>query len=751
MDESRLEKLPGIAGFSGSSPERSGRFDLYLDESGTFTETEPGSPAAALGPSQLVGLLVPKGALTPASARAALSSACDAAGLPLGEEVHGMSVPRGAPFDAIVSRLAEIAEENRWQPVRLVNREAVGYGDRATNYVNLVAELVLRIFEEVGRGNAGRISIHLVCASVKLGRNPDDTPRFLEKEEYLRRLRESVAFTAVRRGDAVSAPSWNVEDVTIRSGRKRRELQLCDILSNASYDEYRKCGPAAEHALRAAFGRFDLSLVRHDLCRRIDELIEQYSPATALITIAERMSEEDGGGAAREPLEERLATVLRQVASMSTASRDAHLLQVVAWTQQLIVAQRAGDAGYRFAKWFLAILESIVREMLPEEQRPSLDWFAFAMHRLALAASNRRGALADARSESAAIDRLLPKLASQWEHADEMMDGMVTQAAHYVESFHFFLAVDRMRAVDSFYESMSGLFAAALPGVFPGRVRSLVRGKALGTLVQAEMFASLREPGRLSEARIASDRAIAEFPSPSDRKRQFLYRTQLETASGDHAGALAFLSRSLGLPDDASHGDVASAIRRLDVPDQGFPLLHWLRLGSSALLSRDAASAKPFLEALSDSRLIRSPWISGGAPMEYPAHGVRRQAAVLLAAQGLSGDAVTLLRGLARLGHVEEARMGPSLVQMAAFVEVAGLSWTSDPAMSRMLLDSPEPSLPGVLQTMEALEKNRPDEFGIVRHVLASWPDAISSALSETPPKPETGRILFSLGRPIGR
>jgi hypothetical protein len=463
------------------------------------------------------------------------------------------------------------------------------------------------------------------------------------------------------------------------------------------------------------------------------------------------MTREDGGGELRTALEDRLTTLLRRLGAMPSPTRDVRLLQVATWTQQQVESRRRGNEGYRYARWFQAVVAELLRETLPEAERPTVDWFDFSLHRLALSAANQRGALADARAESEAMERLIPRLAGHWERADLIMEGLVTQALHYIDSFHFHLAADRMRAVDAFYDRMSSLLSSALPGVFPPRVRSGVRVRALGTLMQAEMYLCLNAPDRLGDARTISDRAIDESPSPAERERQFRFRCQLETYAGQFAEGRRFLARNLGLADDAGHREIAGAIRPDESVRASFSLLHWLRLGTAAFLAGETAESGPFLSALSESRLLLSPWVVENGPMDYPAHGIRRQTAVLLAAQGYKGDALSTLGKLARLGHLESGHMGGALVHLAAAMEVAGLLWDEDAAKARLLLDSEEESRPGVRQILDRLSHRFPREYEIVRHVVGSWPAEIGRVLEDGRAAGAARRELLALARPIPR
>jgi hypothetical protein len=88
-------------------------FDLFLDESGTFTETstDPAEQAASLRQprrfaSQFAGLLAPRGDLTAGKARDVLNQALKAASLPASKQVHAHELLRHA-YDAVVREAVE--------------------------------------------------------------------------------------------------------------------------------------------------------------------------------------------------------------------------------------------------------------------------------------------------------------------------------------------------------------------------------------------------------------------------------------------------------------------------------------------------------------------------------------------------------------------------------------------------------------------------------------------------------------------
>ncbi len=110
------------------------RFELFLDESGTFTETAPGARGDA---SQLVGILAPAGVLSVPIAEKLLRRALSTGGIELGVEMHttdlgahsGLSVAVDALLDELVALDA--------RPVRLRNSEQVHFGDKPAAYTRV--------------------------------------------------------------------------------------------------------------------------------------------------------------------------------------------------------------------------------------------------------------------------------------------------------------------------------------------------------------------------------------------------------------------------------------------------------------------------------------------------------------------------------------------------------------------------------------------------------------------------------------
>lgn len=733
-------------------------FDLFLDESGDFRETstdvselETSNRQARAFPSQITGLLARRGSLTTGKARSVLHQALFGAGLPTGP-VHANRLPRHA-YDGVLRGVVNEVCANAWQPVRVVNRERVRYGDRAATYTSMVAELVLRVCQQLTVAGEVSIRIRLRCARVVLREEPDGTLVILERDEYLEKVQYYLGFAAVRRGLSRESATWRLDGLNLGSGRDEPELQLCDVLSHASHDDFRHCGDeATRRRLREAFGPFDFTLAVRELNERVDQLLADDLLGTAVQALAVELARQGLATDARNDAQERLAATLRRLGEISASARDSHLEALVKWLEQIIDLHRSLDVGSRVAIWLQAeVLAPLQRALAGGPDADSLDWFGYALHTWALTAYNHRGALADARREANALAGLLPSLAGHWEHVTLLMRGLVAESVHRTDCFELAEASDRMTVVARYYEDLGGLFHAALPTVFPDRVRSEVCGRALGTRLQCEIYAELLEQDtdRIARARRLSDRAIDEFPAAADKERQYQYRCQLETAAGAFE-ARHWLALSLRLDNDG-HPALAAAIQDLgESPsiDQGFAQIHWFRLGVTALLDGAEDEGSAFLMAVREARALSWPWSLGERGDEYPAHGILRRVAVIHAAAGEVGRVNETLRRLTRILAVAQGERVPlAIIRLAAHAEAAITLWTAQSKSARRLLHSSYADLPGILQQLDVLRTQTAEMFPQLWSVFEPWAPVVRRILDAD----QTARShLLQLAREIG-
>jgi tetratricopeptide (TPR) repeat protein len=739
------------------------QYDLFLDESGSFMETStvPAERAEAfqqgrLFPSQLAGLLVPRGALTEGAAKQARNRALDAVGLPP-QPVHGNDLLRAIGKERYSSLITELISELRrqaWQPVRLVNREQVRYGDRVATYTHLVAELILRICQQQHLQGAGPISLRVYAARVRLGETPEGEIILLPREEYLRRIREYLGFAAVRRGLARTSGAWRLEDLHLRSGKDAPELHLCDMLSHASHDDFHPIQAETARLLRDAFGPYDFSLSYLEVIERVDQHLAGDAPGLAVLFLAERVCGEPVSDELRDPARKRLEEIRTRLAQLGAPARDQHLALLSGWLEQIIEVRRAIELGDRLSTWLLDEVVTPLGQLLAGgPEAGSVDWFAYALRTWNLTAANHRGALRDARRQTGELEKLLPSLAGQWEHATLLMRGLVAQGVHLTDCFEHETASKRMEVAAKYYGELGSLFHVILPDVFPERVRSDLHGRVLGTWLQSEVLAGLcrADASRLDRARRLSEQAIDEFPAEADKERQYQYRSQLEAAAGNFAEARIYLARSLRLKAD-SHEAIASAIVALAEQSpfaEGFAHLHWFRLGVTACLDGNQEDATAFLAAVEHTGALDWRWSRADGPADYPAHGILRRAAVL---RGLRSEADLAVENLRRLAHLLSGKQAGHFVlqtvNLAAHAETAAVLASRQAKTARRLLDSTAEGCHGLKQMLAMLQTTIGVDFPGIWQVFSDWPPVIDAALREN--LPSEAHMLSRLARRIG-
>ncbi len=738
-------------------------YDLYLDESGRFAEGSSNPSERTLsrgqsGASQLVGLLVPRNTGYEAAAEI-VERANRRARFRPGTVIHAHDIIEKSYPDYL--KVADVIirglqRQPNWQLLRLVNVEKISYYDRATTYPNLVAELMLRTFQQKSKENPDtRIGIRLVDPKYKLEKRKPP----LSADEYRKRVTEYLGFAEVRYGLARERRNWRFDNVIEEEYADARAVQICDVISHASADKFQRIKNHRDliQIVMRRLGDYDFTLTIRELFERVDELDKEHSFGVALMILAETLvhaphsTTEDKEFAAK--LEARLNHIIGRLSRMDFRGRDPQLALLVGWLDQLVGQQRLLEKGYEIAHWLLQHVEAPLRaQLIPHKDDATLDWFAYSLRRWALTACNHKGVLLKGQAEMEAMRSLQPSVATQWERIPLVMDGLIAQAVHYTDCFEFDKASQRMRFVADSLKMQSNRFHELMPHDFPEKLRFDLRARALGTLVQSEVFAGATDPARLQSARRGSEEAIAEFNSFSDRTRQYQYRCHLETVARDFATARKYLVRSLEGTDKEpalySHNKIADLIQEKSADPEWkseFALLHWLRIGAYACLDAHEASNRAlavgsiaeeyptsfslshrgtedrehpavqstnppidsepddFLTALDRSEQLNSGACQGRLS-DYPAHSILRFVAIINAARGNFDDSLLALQRLHALDPIGKEQFVLAMILLAAQAEVAALMWGRDETKARMLLSNGDSSLSGLSQLIQQIE-----------------------------------------------
>lgn len=738
------------------------QFNLYLDDSGQFKETtyerqkNPGGFS-----SQLAGFLTaPNQAESYISTQAKkiIENCCNEAGIPVPPEIHAAEITSDEIFNTIIHRLIYELKLQSWQPLRLVNKEGVKYGDRIATYTNMVAELLRRIFQQKSKEFPHTpLIIKLTSDQVWLG------DKHIERHLYWKRIDEYIGRAAVWHGLAKEASLWSVEKLETVDSRLLKEIQICDLLSSASKGkrDFQRCDYTTKTSLKKAFDVYDYSMMTRDVLDRVDVFIKSYSYGLALITLAEILHDKQfsTNNAVEIKAIQLLNDTIEHLVKVNTRGRDPQLTIIINWLDQLIGQQRTLEHGYQLAKWLQEHVEEKLRnKLISVQDKSSLDWFKFALHRWALTAANHLGAVNKSQAESSFLSAVAPLLANRFEHSSLLIDGFIAQAVYQTDCFDFDSASFRMKEVIKSLEALSKVFPNAMPKDFSGPIQFELKGRALGTLMQSEVLASQGDHQRLDRAREINNAAISEFSSNYDRARQYQYRSQLETIAGQFEQARFYLAKSLLMsqgpkPADYSHQSLAKIIESFsDTPPRfGFALLHWLRIGAALCLSTDInvdIERQDFLKVFNDSRLKSSTWCMGKEG-DYPAHGILRRTAVIYAYQDNSDDALSAIKLIHELDPFGKDHLVLAAILLAAQAEVAGLLYPNNPSSSQALLDNSNLAYPGLAQMLiNFLGKTK--ELPTMQNVFKKWVPVIDKILKNNLASEVIRKDLVDLAKVVG-
>ena len=707
-------------------PPKAKVFNLYIDESGDFNEKEGKTQEFA---NQIGGILVAKEKLDEDRAESILKDSYKVARyhtFPENSPVHGLNLKPGQQYDRLIDSLVSQIEQHKWQPVRIVNLTSVNYGNKTENYVNMLAELILSIFQQESKKAAGRITINIYCASVliRYKRKNKQVKTIIKPHQYLQAIKNYLAFAAVRLGLAEESSLWRIGAVDILEAKDSRRLQLCDLLNNASHNNYRKSGDETANKLKEAFGIYDRSLVTDPLTEKCRLLDEKGLWGLIIREIAEDYLKQLEDCEQSSDIREFLDDTIAQLANTAATDRDSHLNILLDWLKQIVNQQRSIDLGDRLVQWLKEKVYFPLSDRL-EPQDNSISWFAYGLHFWSLTIANHKGELLKAREETSHLIELRPNISGQWEKVPLLMEGLIAEAVHHTDCWEYYEATKCMHSVVKYYQDLSSLFDAALPSIFPKRVRSELQAKALGTWLQSEIHTSSFLPHRVSLARSISDVSMRVFPGRQDRQRQYQYRAQLETLAGNYQTARKYLARSINIAD-ATHDAIAKAIKTLDTIPQGFALLHWLRLGVTAYLSNCELEWSEFLNAWNQSKLIYNNWCQGKQSTHYPTHGILRRVALINEIQNRPDAAVGRLR---KLNSGDTDNIVLEAIQVATYAEVAAINWVKQNEKAKKLLDDEKKNSPGILQLTQELSAKSEGTFPRFHCLTQLWTDYLQPAL----------------------
>lgn len=727
-------------------------YEIFLDESGLFLESssiidEQETHVKSIGrkfPSQIAGVVAGAGVITSGSANTILRSTTSSAGIEYGPNFHANEHVSKTALPKFVSTFCDQLKSRKIQPVRLVNAESIPFGDRVSTYCNILAELLVRVCQQLEREGESMVSLNVFAAKVVSVDDATSGLEFIEEADYLARIRELFGRAAIANGFNATRFKWKVDSFQIRSARDDRRLQLADVVSYVSHDDF---WPLKNHVdvastMRSVLSEFDWTFSFDETLSNVRDLMARESYAPALIALAERATAQGIEPISAQRYENIAGEVVAKLESIPPAMLKSQFQMIAGWLNQVAEQRHDLDSSLQICQW----IQRKLCDRQGSKDWPA-DWLRLITDTWALTACNHDANTIKGRAFADRIDAVVPKLASRWEYADDLMLSFIVRAVHQNDCFEHQAAAERMASVVGYYESLDGFFADAFKGVFPEKVLSDMRARALGTGLQSQVGMLLTSNGDLNRCREISDQAISEFQHAGDRSRQWQYRCELETIAGNWPTAREYLAKSLCL-NDCSHETISDFLSTSpDDFQKAFTILHWTRIGSMAAATGNTEELSAFINAFERTKLKYTPWCNGmpvvGKIAVYPSHGILRHLAVAYAGGRDLNSATEYLRILQK---VVEAKPRPifQLIQIAAQLQCAGLLLKSHAKAFEIV--SGGRKHPDLLQLIAKLSNQVGDAQLAVKVILQTWRSELESQ-AKSAFVPEK---LLQMGRIVG-
>ena len=631
------------------------------------------------------------------------------AGIPLDHPFHATDIIRKLGTEKYLNCCNHLLDNfpSPWNAVRIVNRTGYSTNEPSLDYTLMVAELYQSVLDQIqGQREAANseFKLHLVYASVRLKSDsytPNDRDH-VEKDDYMQRVKGEIVSHAFRNGKPAENCLLRMGSFIYESGEKHPVLMICDWLSNSSQNH---CAGD-----QGTFSKLDRILATTDLdpglfTKRINDLKKQSRWGEALNLLAQ----------SEEFSRESVLPIVYELANLRPRDLDSQLKSLEAQWVLMVESQR--DPGS------LALLKRYENEIFPlfienvnETQKTERDnllapW-RYSLHLYGLSAANHSGDVEAAHHHEEALQTLAPMLAGRWDHVSLLIEGMIRVGVQNTDRLSYEDAHQQMIQWSNFLFETGGLFSAENKR-FPKVIHSDLRGRVLGTAVQAAMYLGLNQPTFLTNARDLSDEAIEEFTSEQDRNQQYQYRCQLECYAQQFEKACSYLAKSLSIPatEPSTIQRLGQAIEELshDRFSQGFALMHWFRIGAYARDIQPFIAEEILRELKSRKELRNNRWLRNEA--DFPAHSILRFAASLYA-HDKDWAQVRQLVGRFRYlrgsnGKDRTKSFIFDLIWTATQVEVATIAQENgEMALAEELLISTKKEKPGAIPRIESILKD---------------------------------------------
>ncbi len=523
------------------------RFDLFLDESGSFDHDAQNSKEYKYM-SLVGGLLCRQGMLTDELVQKLLP-----------EPVHCCKNYDKRYLDA----LEEIRKEGA-QFVIFQNVEQIQVVNGDVTYLNILTEGLFQLLSELKQSyRDDDVQVNVQIATRK---NTVDNCGIIDPEAYKSRVEEKMALAKYRTKVESCEYSLHFGDA-----REIRQFDFADIICNTYFtrsgrkkftddDRVRIEALYADQYVYQVFEGAVVAQLKQLLSEgRYSEMMYQISTLPKLSGVKELHEE-----------------LLKRIAAASAPER-AVFFQNLALQIRLYIDRRLFSAGISFAENYKSYFLFRLRDMSDALAQEVAFWI-FDTNFYIITLYNHIGDVAKCTEYLESCNNDIRVINHSWEHIDYYFNFRIREMNCLKGCFAFDAVLEKVnKLIDELANAKDFINMIDTIDGTTGGLRSELLGKAYGVKLETYINLVGKHPELLDEAIRTSELAMAEFTAVNDLQRQYQNRSMLMLAAGKPEEALDWLLRVCDLKasdEGALDAFLACVYRKPKAPMQ-FPLWHY--------------------------------------------------------------------------------------------------------------------------------------------------------------------------------
>ncbi|MBR1854098.1 MAG: hypothetical protein IJ794_13315 [Lachnospiraceae bacterium] len=510
------------------------KFELWLDESGDF-EHDMNKSNRGAHPSLVGGLLIENNSFPDTYINYILPESGTYHSVNENDQIERFKLIEEKLFRNDHNRLIVFS-----------NQECIMILDNNITYLNIISEGILQLIKRL-KAEYGDIYLKVLIANrvdTTTGLPPGNS--VVASNEYIKRLREKLLLGGLE--ETISENEWHLENA---SARRDKRLMLADIICNTFFTRYK----------RKKFSEEEREYIEGIYNDNKKTIIFTVFESVLEKTFKNNLIENKIGEAVANICLSRDSVLLERCFSLLRANYSACGIHDIVFQYRFIEAYieyyinvvRDFDLCILFLKNLLYYFVPLLSEYGATQSADYAKRLGVDIKFYMLTVYTHLGNISDAEAIEEECDDDIKALPVSLQTVDYRIRYDVRKVNGLINAFDYSRALAKADELVDKCREIKELLSVISDGedVFYEEL-----GKALGTRLQIKTFMLRFDKGLYESAKNDSNEAISNFPIYEDKKRQFIYRVQMETEYGNYEEALKYLKLSLDIREEASVKDI---------------------------------------------------------------------------------------------------------------------------------------------------------------------------------------------------